>query len=295
MCTLSPVIAAPSVSPSEIFKKDKIEEERPSYTFPSMQLRSNEEQYRKESSLCAGTFLSCRDYPEAERAREVVKRFFAAFLHGMHEGTIPEVFSEWLTEDIEWMSCKFEPNLYSIGIEKCIIGYNQALHHFLGGPNSTVIFTIHNIEMLSKDRTKITFMSDVNSSTPVLPMMKDFYARVRGNQLSEILMMPIGETLSPFKKESPVLVAPVAKFELPPPSISRPCKHNDWDSVRIKNQIVLLRCRICTSQWKIKVAQIKRCNHFPEGVCTRTKCPFLHIHVRKQTRAELEKKLADSL
>eukprot|EP01060_Flectonema_neradi_P014883 TRINITY_DN21567_c0_g2_i1.p1 TRINITY_DN21567_c0_g2~~TRINITY_DN21567_c0_g2_i1.p1 ORF type:complete len:298 (+),score=29.28 TRINITY_DN21567_c0_g2_i1:113-1006(+) len=258
---------------------------RPLYTFPSKQFRSPEAQYEKEMKLCAKeeVEVGCQ---EAERSAELVRRFFGDMLQGMHQGTIPEVYTSWLTEDIEWMSCKFIPLLYAVGRKNCMVGYNHALNHFLGGPNSSVIFTIHSVLMLGKDRTRITFKSDITSPSGVPPTIKEMYARVRGNQICEILMMPAGETILP--------PSPRPKFELPPPSISRPCRHNNWDSVRIKNQIALLRCRICTSQWKIKVPQIKKCNNFTEGTCTRPKCPFLHIYVRKQTRAELEQRYTES-
>ncbi|KAJ9461120.1 hypothetical protein DIPPA_02412 [Diplonema papillatum] len=63
-----------------------------------------------------------------------------------------------------------------------------------------------------------------------------------------------------------------------------PCWHNSWDSVRGRSSCTVLRCRECSSVWKLKAAEFQdwRCPdfhhgcHYPEGQCRR-----VHIHARK--------------
>eukprot|EP01060_Flectonema_neradi_P014882 TRINITY_DN21567_c0_g1_i1.p1 TRINITY_DN21567_c0_g1~~TRINITY_DN21567_c0_g1_i1.p1 ORF type:complete len:284 (+),score=38.85 TRINITY_DN21567_c0_g1_i1:56-907(+) len=262
--------------------------------YPCKPVRSPEAQYQKELNMTIEEPVAASDMAQAEHAKMLCGVFWREFISAMHEGKLPEFFNKWLTDDIEWV-CK-RGKLFSVGIDNCILAYNRALVEFFGGPNSLVTFTLHEVDILSKDRSRLTACSKVDSPGPADPapvemqtLYEHLHVRFRGDRVCEILIFPVDFKLTP--PPSPPLVSQKPKIELPPPSISRPCRHNNWDSVRIKNQIALLRCRICTSQWKIKVAQIKRCNRFTEGDCSRENCVFLHINMRKQTRAELEQRL----
>ena len=248
-------------------------------TCPLLLIKRLEEQIKKEISMQTEEEIKPNDQPQAHRTRDLVNNFFRDFLKGINERTVSVVFRNWLAPDIEW-TCK-TTGAYAVGIEHCIDSYNQVLINNFAGLNSAVTFTIHNVIILSTNRIRLTLISSVTAQPNIPPLYEHFYVRVRGEQLSEIL-------ITPMSGPPPQRIA----IELPAPTICRPCQHNDWDSVRIKNQIALLRCRICTSQWKIKIAQIKKCNRFLEGSCAREKCPFLHINVRKRTRAELEERFS---
>eukprot|EP01065_Artemidia_motanka_P046746 TRINITY_DN715_c0_g1_i1.p1 TRINITY_DN715_c0_g1~~TRINITY_DN715_c0_g1_i1.p1 ORF type:complete len:506 (+),score=124.82 TRINITY_DN715_c0_g1_i1:59-1519(+) len=65
----------------------------------------------------------------------------------------------------------------------------------------------------------------------------------------------------------------------------RPCKHNDWDNVRIKRGWIILRCRACHAQWRQRPCAEHRCTQFnsPEGCARGADCELLHVHHFKQT------------
>ena len=256
--------------------------------FLSHPIGNPEERHKKEMKLRVREEIHPSDYLESQQSKNLFKRFFADLLSGMHEGKITEVFTHWLTNDIEW-ECKIG-SIFAVGVDHCIMMYNKALMDFFGGPNSTVTFTVHGIDVLSSDRCKLTVISTVDTSETIPTLYEDFYVRFRGNKVSEILIAPIEGFV--VCSEFLATLSAKPKLELPPPSITRPCNHNDWDSVRVKNQIGLLRCRVCTAQWKIKVSHIKKCNRYTEGMCNREECSYLHIRMRKQTRAELEQKFS---
>eukprot|EP01064_Diplonema_japonicum_P021275 TRINITY_DN3080_c0_g1_i5.p1 TRINITY_DN3080_c0_g1~~TRINITY_DN3080_c0_g1_i5.p1 ORF type:complete len:300 (+),score=51.56 TRINITY_DN3080_c0_g1_i5:67-966(+) len=73
-----------------------------------------------------------------------------------------------------------------------------------------------------------------------------------------------------------------------PPASDRPCEHNCWDSVRVKRQWCLLRCRVCESQWRLPTGSFVKCQAFSTkpGCPVGTSCTFIHMNARKQTVAE---------
>ncbi|KAJ9443409.1 hypothetical protein DIPPA_32392 [Diplonema papillatum] len=84
---------------------------------------------------------------------------------------------------------------------------------------------------------------------------------------------------------------------LPPPSIEKPCVHNDWDSVRVKRNHVLLRCRTCAAQWKVESKSIIRCAQFSSSSTCQNgdECPETHVYARKQTKDERQQYLLDKM
>eukprot|EP01062_Namystynia_karyoxenos_P024530 TRINITY_DN19577_c1_g1_i1.p1 TRINITY_DN19577_c1_g1~~TRINITY_DN19577_c1_g1_i1.p1 ORF type:complete len:829 (+),score=198.61 TRINITY_DN19577_c1_g1_i1:106-2487(+) len=71
-----------------------------------------------------------------------------------------------------------------------------------------------------------------------------------------------------------------------------PCRHNSWDNVRIKRGWLILRCRVCHEQWRIRPQDAERCADFapregvPVGCARGASCPQLHIHYVKHTKVE---------
>eukprot|EP01062_Namystynia_karyoxenos_P001923 TRINITY_DN1066_c0_g1_i1.p1 TRINITY_DN1066_c0_g1~~TRINITY_DN1066_c0_g1_i1.p1 ORF type:complete len:781 (+),score=143.31 TRINITY_DN1066_c0_g1_i1:109-2451(+) len=65
---------------------------------------------------------------------------------------------------------------------------------------------------------------------------------------------------------------------MPPP----PCKHNNWDNVRVKKGYFGLRCRDCRKPWKVPAAMVEKCPAFFSGYCPNgPNCPLPHINRHK--------------
>ncbi|KAJ9472096.1 hypothetical protein DIPPA_14407 [Diplonema papillatum] len=71
-------------------------------------------------------------------------------------------------------------------------------------------------------------------------------------------------------------------------SLPLPCKHNTWDSVRIKRGWCLLRCRTCEEHGRILAKDLpkRRCVAFAEEACVDPQCTSLHIFHRKKRLEE---------
>eukprot|EP01064_Diplonema_japonicum_P039238 TRINITY_DN978_c4_g1_i1.p1 TRINITY_DN978_c4_g1~~TRINITY_DN978_c4_g1_i1.p1 ORF type:complete len:181 (+),score=35.77 TRINITY_DN978_c4_g1_i1:35-544(+) len=68
-----------------------------------------------------------------------------------------------------------------------------------------------------------------------------------------------------------------------------PCQHNDWDDVRTRKGIKVLRCRVCHVVWKQKSSGAARCMAYLHGCCpyTSSECQLPHVHRRKKARQPL--------
>eukprot|EP01063_Lacrimia_lanifica_P035601 TRINITY_DN6840_c0_g2_i1.p1 TRINITY_DN6840_c0_g2~~TRINITY_DN6840_c0_g2_i1.p1 ORF type:complete len:631 (+),score=202.69 TRINITY_DN6840_c0_g2_i1:171-2063(+) len=92
---------------------------------------------------------------------------------------------------------------------------------------------------------------------------------------------------------APAAAAPAAPavaarnmLEHPPP----PCAHNNWDNVRVKRGFFGLRCRDCSSNWKVPIKMVVKCPAFFNGYCPHgATCPLPHIHRYKNPEKERTK------
>eukprot|EP01059_Diplonema_ambulator_P002694 TRINITY_DN12336_c0_g1_i3.p1 TRINITY_DN12336_c0_g1~~TRINITY_DN12336_c0_g1_i3.p1 ORF type:complete len:521 (+),score=167.22 TRINITY_DN12336_c0_g1_i3:217-1779(+) len=66
-----------------------------------------------------------------------------------------------------------------------------------------------------------------------------------------------------------------------PPSVKRPCVHNEWDDVRTRKGSKILRCRTCQRKWKLPSSHVPRCLPFLRGHCGNESCHLLHVHKKK--------------
>eukprot|EP01060_Flectonema_neradi_P040282 TRINITY_DN911_c1_g1_i1.p1 TRINITY_DN911_c1_g1~~TRINITY_DN911_c1_g1_i1.p1 ORF type:complete len:167 (+),score=32.32 TRINITY_DN911_c1_g1_i1:65-502(+) len=75
--------------------------------------------------------------------------------------------------------------------------------------------------------------------------------------------------------------------------ICEPCSHNLWDNLRTKREVVSLRCRVCSAQWKAPLSFLRdrKCQNFVKS-CPDEHCTKLHIFKYKlpaKTRTKLLK------
>eukprot|EP01062_Namystynia_karyoxenos_P000037 TRINITY_DN1000_c0_g1_i10.p1 TRINITY_DN1000_c0_g1~~TRINITY_DN1000_c0_g1_i10.p1 ORF type:complete len:498 (+),score=77.19 TRINITY_DN1000_c0_g1_i10:113-1495(+) len=76
----------------------------------------------------------------------------------------------------------------------------------------------------------------------------------------------------------------------------RPCGHNDWDNVRMKNMVTCLRCRVCQGIWHLTQCKRQGCVDFSKGRCQQGDlCPALHVHRRKMRVEERYSKFGSDL
>eukprot|EP01063_Lacrimia_lanifica_P029439 TRINITY_DN4487_c0_g4_i1.p1 TRINITY_DN4487_c0_g4~~TRINITY_DN4487_c0_g4_i1.p1 ORF type:complete len:194 (+),score=18.81 TRINITY_DN4487_c0_g4_i1:75-656(+) len=84
-------------------------------------------------------------------------------------------------------------------------------------------------------------------------------------------------------------------------STNPPCEHNNWDDVRQRKGIKVLRCRTCAAVWRTQrwprwardgmsdeiPDGLRRCLDFANGQCDKgSACPHLHLHRMKSKHQE---------
>ena len=76
----------------------------------------------------------------------------------------------------------------------------------------------------------------------------------------------------------------------PEHSPNPPCKHNNWDNLRVKKSIMMLACRDCGAKWRRVFPPKDMCEpfHGPSQHCSAGKdCPLLHVHrYKNRNRAQ---------
>ena len=92
-------------------------------------------------------------------------------------------------------------------------------------------------------------------------------------------------------------VCPQTEFFAIPPYL---CEHNCWDNLRTKKDLVTMRCRDCSMQWKAMkdFVESKKCEDFAKNCCENENCDKLHIFRFKlpaKKRGKLLKKKAEAL
>ena len=294
-------------------------------TYPSQDTRSPHEKSQQDASMLEETRIAPEDMNEANITNELVRNFFGDFIRGMQFGTIAEAYQKWLHEDIVWDTLEMPLPLFATGKKDCVLAYNIICENVFGGPSSTLTLCLESSHMLAKDRVKMNFNVSIKQKgwTTSMVERRFFYVKLLDGKISHMLVTPgytcqqmyggIDEPcISPVQQPVKAVPAYAAAMpseetasscglssesdkvpELPPPTLDRPCNHNDWDSVRIKRQFALLRCRVCSSQWKIKATEVRRCNNFMDGSC-KGDCDLLHVNSRKQTQNErLQKHFAN--
>ena len=224
----------------------------------------------------------------------IVQNFVKSFTESMDSGKVRECFEEWLTVDAIWesipgMMVRIEANCR----EQCVTSWITVRELFFGGETagtrSPLQLDLINASIVSDDTARIDFVIMFSLPTGGEPL------KIRRRweiTIDRGLVRKVAAKFPPSEEEEPEEPDEKNSDEanqippLPPPIAERPCDHNSWDSVRVKKKRILLRCRTCGKQWKVKINAVKRCAKFPSGSCSNQSCSLLHIHPRKQTLDE---------
>eukprot|EP01064_Diplonema_japonicum_P032799 TRINITY_DN6267_c0_g3_i1.p1 TRINITY_DN6267_c0_g3~~TRINITY_DN6267_c0_g3_i1.p1 ORF type:complete len:302 (+),score=56.69 TRINITY_DN6267_c0_g3_i1:50-907(+) len=236
---------------------------------------------------------------------EVGKQFWREHLSSMHTGRVYECFKAWLAEDVVWTAEGPPLAGTAKGINQICELYNAMLKttsHGLGKLTFRVLTASYHPKLdvvrlevvrsmqlpdktsdVLRKRFTIKFNSEMKivsasitprGETSIRPVSKACLAKAKEEEEEE-------EEREEEEKSSEPL-------PLQPPTASRPCLHNNWDPVRVKNKNALLRCRVCSSQWKVLSTEIVRCRKYlsQTGCNKGSLCSSLHVNARKLTYVE---------
>eukprot|EP01060_Flectonema_neradi_P039682 TRINITY_DN881_c0_g2_i1.p1 TRINITY_DN881_c0_g2~~TRINITY_DN881_c0_g2_i1.p1 ORF type:complete len:299 (+),score=36.12 TRINITY_DN881_c0_g2_i1:300-1196(+) len=263
---------------------------------PSIPYKSHSEQVECNKKLCTEV-PGCAFTVQANELAMLARNFCVEYLFAMGEGSVGECFNKWLSDDIEWRSKGMPVPIYALGKENSVRAYNIILERVFGGPTSQVTYFLDGIKVLDFDRVRVETTSSIQKQGELAPFIqrKSLFMRFRNCQICEMLVMP-GPNHVQTISMSDACIKPISADDESSSSVSSkpsesstnslpPCDHNNWDSVRVKRQIALLRCRECSSQWKMKASSVMRCIPYMDGTCD-GQCGMLHVNARKQTQEE---------
>eukprot|EP01064_Diplonema_japonicum_P036601 TRINITY_DN829_c0_g4_i2.p1 TRINITY_DN829_c0_g4~~TRINITY_DN829_c0_g4_i2.p1 ORF type:complete len:301 (+),score=50.51 TRINITY_DN829_c0_g4_i2:62-964(+) len=210
---------------------------------------------------------------------EIIKRTmttWTAFMDAMQEGTVADFYDSYVAPKAVWESKRLIVNERVQGKEGWLQHYNNVLAVSWGGEGVTTEFAL-----LRHDANP-----EENSNTMLLELK---------------LLLNDGTTLPPRRREVTwaynetgklrlYFVCPADSVNVPtsPASYERPCHHNSWDSVRVKRNWCLLRCRYCQSQWRLAPGSFSKCTKYTSkaGCSLASNCPNIHLNVKKLTAME---------
>ena len=269
----------------------------PRQTIPSVAYKSHTQQVECNKKLCSESTAVHSYAVQAAELAALAKSFCMEYLVAMGQGSVGECFNKWLSDDIEWRSKGMPVPIYALGKADSVHAYNIILEKVFGGPTSQVTYFLDGIKVLDIDRVRIETTSSIQKVGELSPFIqrKLLFMRFRSGQISEMLVMP-GPNHVQTISMSEACIKPITNDDECSSTVSSrpseassssqpPCSHNNWDSVRVKRQIALLRCRECSAQWKMKASQVNRCISYMDGVCDDS-CGLLHVNARKQTQEE---------
>eukprot|EP01064_Diplonema_japonicum_P009752 TRINITY_DN171_c2_g3_i1.p1 TRINITY_DN171_c2_g3~~TRINITY_DN171_c2_g3_i1.p1 ORF type:complete len:323 (+),score=45.79 TRINITY_DN171_c2_g3_i1:142-969(+) len=228
----------------------------------------------------------------------VTKQFWKEYNSAMHTGKVADFYEAWLDDEVVWTSSRLPLGLKSKGKLGACRNYNIVVDKILGGTKSTVSTRVNNVTYHPKtDVVRLDFTSSVMRPGAIVPTVEYRRFTIRFNnqmKIAQVVVSPCDDflicpvrTLSSDDEDDDGCDSEKnasASVPLQPPTMTRPCLHNNWDPVRVKRRHALLRCRVCASQWKIPVAKVSRCPKYHVTGCAKgEECGSLHINVRKQT------------
>eukprot|EP01064_Diplonema_japonicum_P031520 TRINITY_DN5680_c0_g1_i1.p1 TRINITY_DN5680_c0_g1~~TRINITY_DN5680_c0_g1_i1.p1 ORF type:complete len:317 (+),score=68.66 TRINITY_DN5680_c0_g1_i1:54-953(+) len=230
--------------------------------------------------------------PDSEMPpRKLVMFFLNGFVDEMHTGGVGEYFDHWMHDDVTWVSSpELGLGFNAKGKEEACEVYNSVLSKVFGGADQRVEFELCEFAQCAADEVRVDFVITVEG----MQFPRRWFVKVKDNKIFSIFAKSNNESEAASSstepesiEEEPITLQGITIPPLPTPSTSKPCEHNQWDSVRVKRNQALLRCRECSAQWKLEATAMSKCTNFSNGSCTKgTSCTDLHIHTRKQTKAQ---------
>eukprot|EP01064_Diplonema_japonicum_P021273 TRINITY_DN3080_c0_g1_i3.p1 TRINITY_DN3080_c0_g1~~TRINITY_DN3080_c0_g1_i3.p1 ORF type:complete len:308 (+),score=51.56 TRINITY_DN3080_c0_g1_i3:52-975(+) len=209
---------------------------------------------------------------------ETSKQLMDSMLAAMDKGSLHAFFEDYVADDGVWESNGLLVNEKAEGRPAMLRHYNKVLATSWGGNGSSMCIQTHSYEEIpSKDGTSACqFIFETHITLEGQTVKRDRRWTFHIDDITGLI--------------TKIQCAPRKGNALPPspPASDRPCEHNCWDSVRVKRQWCLLRCRVCESQWRLPTGSFVKCQAFSTkpGCFAGTSCTFIHMNSRKQTLAE---------
>eukprot|EP00756_Hemistasia_phaeocysticola_P007046 Hpha_TRINITY_DN14104_c0_g1::TRINITY_DN14104_c0_g1_i1::g.10566::m.10566 len=225
---------------------------------------------------------------------EFIRRGWGSWQRAMENGTVGEWVNEACTEDIRlWDHYRTCERPVAVGKSQSCSYYNKLLQS-VWGEGCSVTWKPDSFEP-TRDGRGVVGIYDITVVSPgtgrSTSRQKYTYRLTPERLIYEVIISPVSgavETHSP-PPQATSDDASVADGEQPP---TPPCKHNSWDNVRIKRGWLILRCRVCQLQWRLRPLNAKRCPGFapregiPPGCPKGVNCELLHIHYVKHTKEQ---------
>eukprot|EP01064_Diplonema_japonicum_P021274 TRINITY_DN3080_c0_g1_i4.p1 TRINITY_DN3080_c0_g1~~TRINITY_DN3080_c0_g1_i4.p1 ORF type:complete len:298 (+),score=62.77 TRINITY_DN3080_c0_g1_i4:52-945(+) len=208
---------------------------------------------------------------------ETSKQLMDSMLAAMDKGSLHAFFEDYVADDGVWESNGLLVNEKAEGRPAMLRHYNKVLATSWGGNGSSMCIQTHSYEEIpSKDGTSACqFIFETHITLEGQTVKRDRIWVFHINDITGLIVRIDSLPSSPSLPPSP-------------PASDRPCEHNCWDSVRVKRQWCLLRCRVCESQWRLSTGSFVKCKAFSTkpGCPVGTSCTLVHMNSRKQTLAE---------
>eukprot|EP01064_Diplonema_japonicum_P000254 TRINITY_DN1018_c0_g6_i1.p1 TRINITY_DN1018_c0_g6~~TRINITY_DN1018_c0_g6_i1.p1 ORF type:complete len:227 (+),score=48.58 TRINITY_DN1018_c0_g6_i1:1-681(+) len=218
-----------------------------------------------------------------------MKQFWKEYISAMHTGRVAECFDAWMDEDVVWTTDCVAYQAKGI-MEVCKL-YNQVQERVMGGRDSTVSMRVNDMTYHPKtDSVKIDFISSIRFPGVFVPKVEALRFNIKTTEKMKILKVVVNHiqsTIDPVHGDNDEAKEEEQQQQQQQHlQQQRPCLHNNWDTVRVKRGFALLRCRVCSLQWKLN--KVVRCSSYtsPEGCPKGTGCPLLHVNMRKLTSEE---------
>eukprot|EP01060_Flectonema_neradi_P036124 TRINITY_DN6872_c0_g1_i2.p1 TRINITY_DN6872_c0_g1~~TRINITY_DN6872_c0_g1_i2.p1 ORF type:complete len:323 (+),score=53.83 TRINITY_DN6872_c0_g1_i2:41-970(+) len=208
------------------------------------------------------------------------RNMFDSMFQAMDGGLMASFLDKFAADSAAWMSNGLSVNENAVGKTAMLRHYNKVFRRVWGGGEHPIHFHAGHFSRTGRDAVSliVTFFL-IHPNTIIVKRRSWNIAFAEDGLIRLFKVTPAEPEGLPFR----------------PPSMIRPCSHNNWDSVRVKRKWCLLRCRMCGSQWRLATGSFTRCHVFTSksGCSADESCPLLHIHHRKQTLAE-RRSLVDS-
>ncbi|KAJ9442575.1 hypothetical protein DIPPA_34803 [Diplonema papillatum] len=226
------------------------------------------------------------DSPAMKERLAVFEDINNSMTSAMDDGSLAEWAAQHVAEDVQFV---LAPDLDDPSEDSVVYGRDLWMQHY----NDTIItrypkgsWTIQQqMYLLSETAFNIDLTLVIETDDgPHTDSLRIIQTMNSENQISLFVKCP----LTSDQIMGPALLWERGMMPRCPPAydeLRRPCRHNSWDSIRGKQTLTVLRCRVCDVLWKIPAAlsHAHRCCDFRTDSCPFTggTCRRIHIHARK--------------